>query len=129
MKLKIVLLSLLVIQLQISLAFVRLRGSKVFVKNSLLGPKLAIVGQVPQINDIDVTEDMRRNSLSTSEILEALEALIGSEQPLPVTNTREQGCNNFEILMNREREMRGLPRLECSEKLREIALTHAMDQM
>ena len=31
--------------------------------------------------------------------------------------------------MNREREMRGLPRLECSEKLREIALTHAMDQM
>ena len=90
MKLKIVLLSLLVIQLQlqISLAFVRLRGSNVFVKNSLLGPKLAIVGQVPQINDIDVVEDMRRNSLSTSEILEALEALIGAEQPLPVTNTR-----------------------------------------
>ena len=88
MKFKIVLLSLLVIQLQISLAFVRLRGSNVFVKHSLLGPKLAIVGQVPQINDVDVMEDMRRNSLSTLEILEALEELIGAEQPLPVTNTR-----------------------------------------
>ena len=31
--------------------------------------------------------------------------------------------------MNRERVMKGLPRLECSERLREIALTHAMDQM
>ena len=100
MKLKIVLLSLLVIQLQISLAFVRLRGSNVFVKNSLLGPKLAIVGQVPQINDIDVMEDMRRNSLSTSEILEALEALIGAEQPLPVTNTRGDAFSIYKLFFS-----------------------------
>ena len=32
-------------------------------------------------------------------------------------------------MMNRERLMNGLPRLECSENLRTIALIHGMDQM